>query len=137
MITNIIVMVLLGTGIFFIAVGAIGFVRLPDVFCRLHVTGVLDTLGAPLIMLATAVYIGFELVTLKLVLALLFLVITSPLVGHLLARAALEAGHRPGVIEEGAEYMAFADGTKRQVLRPSGPTGPSGTSAPPGPEEKR
>lgn len=137
MITNIIVMVLLGTGIFFIAVGAIGFVRLPDVFCRLHVTGVLDTLGAPLIMLATAVYIGFELVTLKLVLALLFLVITSPLVGHLLARAALEAGHRPGVIEEGAEYMAFADGTKRQVLRPSGPTGPSGTSAPSGPEEKR
>ena len=41
------------------------------------------------------------------------------------------------VIEEGAEYMAFADGTKRQVLRPSGPSGPSGTSAPSGPEEKR
>jgi multisubunit Na+/H+ antiporter MnhG subunit len=37
------------------------------------------------------------------VLATLFLIVTSPLVGHLLARAALEAGHEPGVIEEGAE----------------------------------
>lgn len=113
MIVNAVVVLLLGTGIFFLIVGAIGFIRLPDVFCRLHVTGVLDTLGAPLIMLATAVYIGFELEALKLVLATIFLAVTSPLVGHLLARAALEAGHRPGVIEEGAEYMAFADAKRK------------------------
>jgi multicomponent Na+:H+ antiporter subunit G len=102
------------TGLFFLIVGAIGFVRLPDVFCRLHVTGVLDTLGAPLIMLAAAIHIGFHIDALKLVLATVFLAVTSPLVGHLLARAALEAGHRPGVIEEGAEYMALADGTKKR-----------------------
>jgi multicomponent Na+:H+ antiporter subunit G len=107
-IINAIVMLLLGTGLFFLVVGAVGFIRLPDVFCRLHVTGVLDTLGAPLIMLATAIYIGFHIEALKLVLATIFLAVTSPLVGHLLARAALEAGHRPGVIEEGAEYVAYA-----------------------------
>jgi len=91
---------LLMVGVFFLAVGAIGFIRLPDVFCRLHVTGVLDTLGSPLVMLAAAVYVGAGLVALKLVLAMIFLSVTSPLVGHLLARAALEAGHEPGVIED-------------------------------------
>ncbi|CAN5734404.1 hypothetical protein BH23GEM9_BH23GEM9_20730 [soil metagenome] len=114
MIVNGIVLLLLGSGIFFLIVGAIGFIRLPDVFCRLHVTGVLDTLGAPLILLATAVHLGFDLDSLKLVLATIFLVVTSPLVGHLLARAALEAGHKPGVIEESAEFMAVADGMKKR-----------------------
>ncbi|HSJ06144.1 MAG TPA: monovalent cation/H(+) antiporter subunit G [Longimicrobiales bacterium] len=106
MVFDVIAVVMVFTGIFFLVVGAIGFMRLPDVFCRLHVTGVVDTLGAPLIMLGTAVYLGPQLVSLKLVLATLFLTVTSPLVGHLLARAALEAGHEPGVIEEGAEFVA-------------------------------
>jgi multicomponent Na+:H+ antiporter subunit G len=120
-VTNILVAVLLSTGVFFLLVGSIGFARLPDVFCRMHVTGVLDTLGAPLIMLATAVYLGFSLVSLKLVLAVLFLAVTSPLVGHLLARAALEAGHEPGVIEERAEFVtAAAPKRKAQVARKKG-----------------
>ncbi len=90
----------LGTGVFFVAIGAIGFIRLPDVFCRLHVTGVVDTLGAPMIMLGCAMYLGAQLVSLKLLLGIGFLVITSPLLGHLLARAALEAGHKPRRLEE-------------------------------------
>jgi multicomponent Na+:H+ antiporter subunit G len=107
MIADAIVLILMACGIFFMVVGAVGFIRLPDVFCRLHVTGVLDTLGAPLIMLAAAVHLGLQLTSLKLVLATVFLTVTSPLVGHLLARAALEAGHRPGVIEDSAEFVAL------------------------------
>lgn len=91
-------------GVFFLVVAAVGFVRLPDVFCRLHINGVIDTLGAPLILFGTALYVGASLVSLKLFLAIGFLVVSSPLVGHLLARAALEAGHEPGVIEERSEY---------------------------------
>ncbi|HSJ23681.1 MAG TPA: monovalent cation/H(+) antiporter subunit G [Longimicrobiales bacterium] len=115
--THVVVGVLLAVGVFFLMVGAIGFARLPDVFCRMHVTGVIDTLGAPLIMLATAVYLGLNLVSLKLVLALLFLTITSPLVGHMLARAALEAGHEPGVIEDSAEFMTAGAPKRKQQLR--------------------
>jgi multicomponent Na+:H+ antiporter subunit G len=107
MIADAIVLILMACGIFFMVVGAVGFIRLPDVFCRLHVTGVLDTLGAPLVMLAAAVHLGLQLTSLKLVLATVFLAVTSPLVGHLLARAALEAGHRPGVIEDSAEFVAL------------------------------
>jgi multicomponent Na+:H+ antiporter subunit G len=91
-------------GSFFLIVAAIGFARLPDVFCRLHVTGVIDTLGAPLVLFGTAVFLGAGLVSLKLLIGIVFLVVSSPLVGHLLARAALEAGHQPGVIEEGSEH---------------------------------
>lgn len=91
-------------GAFFLVVAAIGFVRLPDVFCRLHINGVIDTLGAPLILFGAAVLAGTNLVSLKLLLAIGFLVVSSPLVGHLLARAALEAGHEPGVIEEKSEH---------------------------------
>jgi multicomponent Na+:H+ antiporter subunit G len=92
------------TGSFFLIVATIGFARLPDVFCRLHVTGVIDTMGAPLVLFGTAVFLGAQLVSLKLLLAIAFLVASSPLVGHLLARAALEAGHQPGVIEERSEH---------------------------------
>jgi multicomponent Na+:H+ antiporter subunit G len=91
-------------GAFFLVVAAIGFARLPDVFCRLHVNGVIDTLGAPLVLFGSAVFVGANLVSAKLLLAIAFLVVSSPLVGHLLARAALEAGHEPGVIEEGSEH---------------------------------
>jgi multicomponent Na+:H+ antiporter subunit G len=89
----------LGIGIFFVAVASIGFWRLPDVFCRIHIMGVIDTLGVPLMLLGAAIHLGPQLAAGKLLLALAFISITSPVVGHLLARAALEAGHQPGVIE--------------------------------------
>jgi multicomponent Na+:H+ antiporter subunit G len=97
---DVLAIALVVVGLFFSAVSAIGFLRLPDVFCRLHVTGVLETLGVPLVLLGAAFHLGPQLVSLKLLLAILFLAITSPLVGHLLARAALEAGHRPERIED-------------------------------------
>lgn len=90
----------IGIGVLFVAVAAIGFVRLPDVFCRLHVTGIMDTLGVPMILLGTMIHLGASLQSVKLLLAMVFLVFTSPLLGHLLARAALEAGFRPRHLEE-------------------------------------
>lgn len=96
--------VFLATGVFFVLVSAIGFARLPDVFSRLHVTGVMDTMGVPLIMVGAAIHLGPQLVAAKLMVAVLFLSITSPLAAHLLARAALEAGHQPGVIDESVRF---------------------------------
>jgi multicomponent Na+:H+ antiporter subunit G len=108
--------IILGVGVFFIAVAAIGFIRLPDVFCRMHVTGVVDTFGAPLVMLGSAVYLGPTLISLKLLIGIVFISVTSPLVGHLLARAALEAGHQPGVIDDPAELDRVL-ARRRAVLR--------------------
>lgn len=85
----------IAVGLFFLLVGAVGILRFRDLFSRLHVTGVLDTLGVPLVLLGVAIHLGPQLVAAKIILATVFLTVTSPLVGHLLARAAIEAGVEP------------------------------------------
>lgn len=82
-------------GLFFLLVGGVGILRFRDLFSRLHVTGVLDTLGVPLVLLGVAIHLGPRLVSAKIILATMFLAVTSPLVGHLLSRAAIEAGVQP------------------------------------------
>lgn len=116
MVQNLIAGALIAAGAFFLAVAAIGFARLPDVFCRLHVTGVMDTLGAPVILLGAAIFLGPQLVSLKLLLGIVFLIVSSPLVGHLLARAALEAGHQPGVIEDTSELRWGPPDQRKSIL---------------------
>lgn len=77
------------TGSFFIVVGGIGLLRLPDFYTRIHGAGITDTAGAGLILLGLALHSGFSLVTIKLGLILLFLWFTNPVATHALARAAL------------------------------------------------
>ncbi len=99
--------VCIAVGLFFMLVAVIGFIRLPDLFSRLHVTGILDTLGAPLVLLGVAVWTGFSLTSGKLLLGIAFLYFTSPMVGHLLSRSAIESGYRPKVIEDESELGDF------------------------------
>lgn len=113
--------IVVATGVFFLVVAAVGFVRLPDVFSRLHVTGVIDTLGAPLVLLGAAIELGPGLAAGKLVLGLVFISLTSPLLGHLLARAALEAGHEPQLIEDPEplrEHLARKQAAERGEVEP-------------------
>lgn len=97
-IINFIIIALFAVGLFFIVVAAIGFCRLPDLYCRMHVTGILDTFGVPVVLLGLTVYnlANGEVITAgKLMLMIIFLYLTSPLIGHLLGRAALEFGYAP------------------------------------------
>jgi multicomponent Na+:H+ antiporter subunit G len=86
---------LLAAGCFFVLIGAIGVLRLPDFYTRMHAAGVTDTLGAELILLAMILQAGFSLVTVKLVAILFFLFFTSPTSTHAVANAAWTAGLRP------------------------------------------
>ncbi len=85
---------LLGGG-FFAVTGGIGVLRMPDVYTRLHGSGMTDTMGAGLILTGLMFQSGFTLVTVKLFLVLLFLWLTSPIATHAVARAALHVGVRP------------------------------------------
>ena len=87
-------LLLLG-GAFFVLVGAIGVFRLPDFYTRLHGAGVTDTLGAGLISLGLTLQAGFTLATVKLLMILVFLFITSPTSCHALAQAARARGLEP------------------------------------------
>ncbi len=87
------------TGAFFAVVGAIGVLRLPDVFTRLHAAGMTDTMGAGMILAGLMLQAGLSMVTVKLIFVLLFVVVTSPLSTHATARAALHGGVQPITVE--------------------------------------
>jgi multicomponent Na+:H+ antiporter subunit G len=82
-------------GGFFLVVGGLGLVRLPDFYTRLHAAGITDTMGAGLLLLGMMVHEGWTLVTVKLFLIGLFLYFTSPTATHAVANAAFVAGLKP------------------------------------------
>jgi multicomponent Na+:H+ antiporter subunit G len=82
-------------GSVFLLAGAVGVLRCPDVYTRMHAAGITDTLGAGLVLLGLAFEAGFTLVTVKLALIMLFLLITSPTSCHALANAAYHGGVKP------------------------------------------
>jgi multicomponent Na+:H+ antiporter subunit G len=76
-------------GLFFILVGTLGVLRMPDVFTRIHAAGMTDTMGAGFLILGICLQTGLSLVTLRFMLVFAFLLFTSPISSHALARAAL------------------------------------------------
>lgn len=87
--------ILLLAGAAFGIIGAVGVLRFPDLFSRMHAAGVTDTLCALLILGGLAVKAGFTLALAKLFLILLFLWFTSPTSTHALAKAARHGGEKP------------------------------------------
>ncbi len=79
----------------FALTGAVGVVRLPDVFTRMHGAGIVDTMGVGLIFLGLMIQAGLTLVTVKLGLIIAFILFTSPTATHALARAVINAGVQP------------------------------------------
>jgi multicomponent Na+:H+ antiporter subunit G len=89
--------ILLVAGGLFCIVGAVGLLRMPDLFTRMHAASVTDTLGAGLILLGLMLQSGLTLVSAKLVLVGLLIFFTSPTATHALARAALARGLEPNL----------------------------------------
>jgi multicomponent Na+:H+ antiporter subunit G len=92
---DILTWIFLLTGSFFAIVGGIGIVRLPEFYSRLHGGGITDTLGAGLIMTGLLFQGGLSLATVKLLMILFFLMVTSPTSCHALAKSALAQGLKP------------------------------------------
>lgn len=87
--------ILLLGGSIFLVIGAIGLIRMPDVFTRMHAASVSDTLGVGLLILGMIVQAGFTLVTVKLLIILAIFFFTGPLATHAMARGALAVGLEP------------------------------------------
>lgn len=84
----------------FIIVGALGILRFPDVYTRMHAASVIDTLGAGFLFAGLMLQAGFTQVTLKLLFILLLFFFTGPVITHALAQAALHAGLKPEIDED-------------------------------------
>lgn len=87
-------------GCFFILVGALGMMRLPELFARMHAASLIDTLGIGFLFAGLMLQAGFTQVTLKLLFILLLFFFTGPVITHALAQAAMEAGIKPELAED-------------------------------------
>ncbi len=88
-------LVILAAGSFFLLIGSIGLLRLPDFYSRCHATGKSDTLGVMLLVLGLVLVEGLTLNAVKLLLILTFVGLTNPTATHALARAAFQIGLKP------------------------------------------
>ena len=86
---EVITSILLLIGAFFILVGSIGLVRLPEFFMRLHAPTKSSTLGVGGVLLASMVYALNESVLIHELIITLFVFVTAPVSAHLLSQAAL------------------------------------------------
>jgi multicomponent Na+:H+ antiporter subunit G len=75
-------------GAFFAVVGAIGLIRMPDCYTRMHAASVTETLGAGLLLFGLLLQAGVTLNGAKLVMLGLLIFFASPTATHALARAA-------------------------------------------------
>lgn len=87
----------------FCIVGALGMLRMPDFYTRMHAASVIETLGAGLILLGLMLQAGFTLVAVKLMMVGLLIFFASPTATHALARAAMARGLKPLLSDDGSK----------------------------------
>ena len=78
-----------------VVTGALGIVRFPDFFTRLHAAGVTDTAGAELIVFGMMLQADSWIIVAKLAFIAVFLGLTSPVATHAIAHAAWMTGFSP------------------------------------------
>lgn len=114
---NIIVTILLLAGLFFFTGGAVGIIRFPDFYTRLHPAGKLDTMGLLMSMSAMSLYtlgdfsISSVLTGTKIILIVIFIFITSPTATHAIVDAGVRAGLAPWFKEKKIK-VTYAEPTK-------------------------
>ncbi len=90
-------------------VGAIGMLRFPDFFSRLHPASLKDSLALPCLIVGLICVTGLELESAKLVLVLVFVLATGPAAAHALAHSAL-------IVQHEAEADVVANETLNEAL---------------------
>jgi multicomponent Na+:H+ antiporter subunit G len=94
-IADIVAGLLLLGGLFFHGVAALGVIRMPDFYTRLHAVSKAETAGVVLTVAGLIVVAGISLTALKLLFVAVFLFVANPTSTHAIARAALRTGQKP------------------------------------------
>lgn len=97
-------------GAVFCVIGGLGLLRLPEFYARMHAAGIIDTLGATLILVGLMLQPADWTVFVKLVVILFSLIITTPTSAHALIHAAYTSGHEPELADDGTSRSPDDDG---------------------------
>lgn len=88
------------SGTFFIIIGAIGLIRMPDVYTRMHGASLIDSIGSGLLILGLIIQAGPTIVAIKLAILYGLIFFTTPVASHAVAQAALTGGVEPELAED-------------------------------------
>ena len=120
-------------GAAFVVIASLGVVRMPDLFTRMSATSKAATLGVGLMLSATAVHFNDIAVTSRVVATIVFLLLTSPVAAHVIARAAYSTGTPlwSGTVVDELREVYDARAERGEVLQPE-QTAPPSPAAPSG-----
>ena len=82
-------------GLIFIFFGTLGIIRFPDIYTRLQTSSKCDAAGAVAILVGLMVREGLNSLSLRILVILLFLLLTNPVSTHAIARSAAIRGIKP------------------------------------------
>lgn len=99
-------MAILSLGVFFLTLGSVGIIKMPDFYRRMHAVSMSDTLGIILVTSGIILQYGVSLMSLKLLGIFVLMAITNPVGSHALARAALRSGMKPWNLKEEKQRRA-------------------------------
>lgn len=81
-------------GVFFITVAALGILRMPDLYIRMHASTKAGTIGLGLVMVAVALHFRDLASVSRAASIMIFLVLTAPVAAHLLGKSMLDKGYK-------------------------------------------
>lgn len=94
---------LIVAGSFLCIVGALGMIRMPELYTRMHASSLADPIGVVLILVGLMLQAGFTMVAAKLGVLVILLLFTSPVASHALGRAALHRALKPQLADKWSE----------------------------------
>lgn len=82
-------------GLVFIFFGTLGIIRFPDIYTRLQTSSKCDAAGAVALLVGLMVREGLDSFSLRILIILIFLLLTNPVASHAIARSAAIKGIKP------------------------------------------
>ena len=104
-------LILVLIGVLFDLFGCIGLVRLPDIYNRLQAATKCVTLGTCMILVGVLFMTGISSAGARAFLCAVFVLLTSPVAAHALARAAYRSGIK---LWDGSVVDKYADVTSKK-----------------------
>ena len=108
---TIVVAAMLVIGAAFTLIAALGLVRLPDVFTRMHAASKAATLGSCVLLIALGIQADDNGTLTRALAGVVFFMLTAPISAHLLAKASYSTGYRMSD-ESVVDEMPTAQGNK-------------------------
>ncbi len=118
LVIDVLVLITLLIGVAFMTIGALGLVRLPDLYTRMSASTKASTLGSAFLLISFALHFNELGVSMRALVVIVFLFLTTPVAAHLIGRAAYLNGVQLWEESIVNELAGYYDGKVKRPVRP-------------------